>query len=221
VASLAGLEHGVLAIVASAAAIAVLSLGFRRPPPDFSIPWAVIPVPGLLIAFWAAERYRDRLRGGRGWRGKLGTFLDSIHLIRELFAHPSRYGSALLGMTWFWFADAAAAWAGLAAFGYQMNPASFFVGFATGMVFTRRTGPLGGAGVLALVLPVTVWYSGAPLAAAVVGMFAYRVCALWLPMPVALAGLPTLREMGRRPVPHAEGTAEAPDEPGLRHRKAS
>ena len=39
-----------------------------------------------------------------------------------------------------------AVWAGLAAFGYEMNGAALFVGFATGMVFTRRTGPLAGAG---------------------------------------------------------------------------
>jgi hypothetical protein len=100
-----------------------------------------------------------------------------------------------------------------------MNAAALFVGFATGMVFTRRTGPLAGAGVLALVLPLTLWYSGAPFAAAIVGMFAYRVLALMLPMPVSLAVLPVLQRMGR-PVPHAEGIAEgiaeAPDEPGLR-----
>jgi hypothetical protein len=118
-------------------------------------------------------------------------------------------------MALFWAADAFAAWAGLAAFDFRMNWAALFIGFATGMVFTRRTGPLAGAGVLALVLPLTIWYSGAPFAAAIVGVFAYRILALWLPMPASLAVLPTLREMGRS-VPGAEGTAEAPDEPGLR-----
>jgi hypothetical protein len=115
----------------------------------------------------------------------------------------------------FWVADAFATWAGLAMFGFQMNAAALFVGFATGMVFTRRTGPLAGAGILALVMPLTIWYSGAPFAVAIVGVFAYRFLALWLPMPVTLAVLPTLRAMGR-PVPHAEGTAEQPKEPGLR-----
>jgi hypothetical protein len=37
-------------------------------------------------------------------------------------------------------ADAFATWAGVAAFGFRMNAAMLFVGFATGMVFTRRTG---------------------------------------------------------------------------------
>ncbi len=119
-------------------------------------------------------------------------------------------------MALFWAADAFAAWAGIAAFGFQMNAASMFVGFATVMVFTRRTGPLAGAGVLALCLPLTIWYSGAPLAVAVVGIFAYRVFARWLPMPASLALLPQLREMGQKRLPHAEGKAEPPGEPGLR-----
>jgi hypothetical protein len=216
VSGLAGLEHGILAIGGTAAAIAVLASGRSQPPADFAVPWAVIPVPGFLVAFWLAERYRDRFRNAEGWRGSVGNFLESIHLIRVLFARPRRWWWALSGMALFWAADAFAAWAGLAAFGYQMNAAALYVGFATGMVFTRRTGPLAGAGILALCLPLTIWYSGAPLAVALVGIFAYRVLALWLPMPASLALLPAIREMGEHEVPHAEGEAEPPDEPGLR-----
>ncbi len=105
----------------------------------------------------------------------------------------------------FWAADAFATWAGLAMFGFDMNAAALFVGFATGMVFTRRTGPLAGAGVLALVLPVTIWVSGAPLAVAVAGVFVYRVLALLIPMPGSLAALPTLRDMGQGPASGKEG----------------
>jgi hypothetical protein len=71
------------------------------------------------------------------------------------------------------------------------------------MVFTRRTGPLAGAGVLALVLPLTIWVSGAPLAVAVAGVFVYRVLALLMPMPVSLAALPTLRTMAQNPASRA------------------
>ena len=133
-----------------------------------------------------------------------------------MFATPRRYALALAGMALFWVADAVAGWAALAAFGFQMSVAPMFVGFATGMVFTRRTGPLAGAGILALCLPLTVWYSGAPFAVAIVGMFTYRVLALWLPLPASLALLPALREIGRERVPGAEGKAEKPSaEPGL------
>jgi hypothetical protein len=214
VAALAGLEHGILAIGGCAAAIAVLVSGRGQPPMDFTLPWAVIPIPGFLIGFWAAGRYGDRFRHRVGWRGKLGTFLDSIRIIRVLFTRPLRWGSALCGMALFWAADALATWAGLAMFGYQMNAATLFVGFATGMVFTRRTGPLAGAGVLALILPLTIWVSGAPLAVAVAGVFVYRVLALLLPMPVSLAALPTLRKMARQPASQVRGPGGV-NEPAL------
>jgi uncharacterized membrane protein YbhN (UPF0104 family) len=194
--ALAGLEHGVLAIGGCATAIAVLAAGSGIPP-DFTVPWAVAPVPGFLIAFWAARRYRGRFRTRTGWRGAVGAFLESVCLIRELFARPLRWGWGWLGMALFWTGDAFAVWAGLAAFGYQMNAAALFVGFATGTVFTRRTAPLAGAGVLALVLPLALRYGGAPLPIAVAGVFTYRMLAFWLPMPTSLAALPLLRRMGR------------------------
>ena len=212
-AGLAGFEHGVLAIVGCGAAIAVLASGRAAPSADFTLPWAVVPVPGILIGFWAAERYRDRFYGRTGWRGVLGIFLCSVHLIRELFIRPRPWWSAVLGMALFWAADAFAVWAGLAAFGYRMNAAALIVGFATGMVFTRRTGPLAGAGILALVLPASLWSSGAPLAVAVAGVFVYRILVLWLPMPSSLAFLPVLRGMVKRRIAQAEGTAPAEPAP--------
>jgi hypothetical protein len=212
VAALGGMEHGVLAIGGCAAAIILLATGHGQPPLDFTLPWAILPIPGFLIGFWAADRYRDRFRGQTGWRAKVGTFLDSIHIIRVLFAHPLRWAPALWGMGLFWAADAFACWAGLAAFGFQMNMAALFVGFATGMVFTRRTGPLAGAGVLALVLPLTICVSGSPFAVAIVGVFVYRILALLLPMPVSLAALPTLRKLAS----DQDKPTGTPDEPALR-----
>jgi hypothetical protein len=200
VAGLGGMEYLVLAIGGCGAAIVILVSGLTAPPADFTLPWAIIPVPAMLLGFWLAERYRSRFRDRGGWRGAAGTFLEAIHLIRELCVRPRLWAWAPLGMALFWAADAFAVWAGMAAFGFRMDAASLIVGYATGMVFTRRTGPLAGAGILALVLPLSLWYCCAPLAVAVVGVFAYRVLALWLPMPVTLAFLPTLRTMGEQRV---------------------
>jgi uncharacterized membrane protein YbhN (UPF0104 family) len=218
VSALAGMEHGVLAVIGTVAGIVVLAEGRGAPPADFSLPWAVIPIPGFALAFWLAERYREKFHGRPGWRGNVGVFLDSIHLNRELFLRPQEHGPAVLGMLVFWLTDAFAMWASLEAFGFTMNAAALFIGYATGMVFTRRTGPLGGAGILMVVLPVTIWYSGGamPLATAVVGVFVYRVVTLWLPMPFAFASLPTLRDMGEPGTPGAEDAASS-DEPALGH----
>lgn len=209
VSALGGMEHGVVAVIATGAAIVVLAQGLRQPPADFSIPWAVLPVPGFLLAFWAAERYRDRWHNGSGWRSNMAIFLDAVRLNRYLFLRPHSHGPAVLGMALFWLADAFGMWAALSAFGFRMNAAALFIGYATGMLFTRRTGPLAGAGVLMVILPLTIWYSGAPLAVAVIAVFAYRAVSLWVPMPFCLASLPTLREMGKPGTPHAETPAES------------
>jgi uncharacterized membrane protein YbhN (UPF0104 family) len=214
--ALAGMEHGVLAVGVCGAAIAVLVSGFAQPPTDATVPWAVIPVPGFLVAFWAAGRYRARFRDRAGWRGALAAFLDSVYLVRVLFLRPHRWAPALLGMALFWAAEAFAAWAALAALGVEMSVATLVVGFGTGMVFTRRTGPLGGAGILVLVLPPALWYSGAPLAVAVAGVFIYQVLFLWLPMPAALALLPTLRAMGEQRGPGAVHHEAGVTDPGRR-----
>lgn len=70
--------------------------------------------------------------------------------------------------------------------------------------------------MLVLCLSLTIWYSGAPLAVALAGIFVYRVLALWLPIPPSLALLPALRRMGEQQVAGAEDQAEPPDEPALR-----
>jgi hypothetical protein len=127
--------------------------------------------------------------------------LDAVLLIRALFARPVRHRAAIGGMALFWAGDALAAWSALAASGVLMNGAALLVGYCTGMVATRRTAPLAGAGTLALILPLTIWASGAPLATAITGVAACRLLGGWLLLPPALASLPVLRETSGRPCP--------------------
>jgi hypothetical protein len=192
---LGGLEHLILAIPCSAAALALLVLGPWKPPLDFIVPWAVGPAVGFAVALWAAERYRDRLRGRSGWRGRLSILLDAAHLIGAMFRHPAQYYAAISGMLLYWLADMWGLWAAMAAFGFRMNGASEMLAFGTAMIVTRRTGPLGGAGILGVALAPTLWYSGAPWAAAVLGTFSYRFFAVWLPQPLSVLMLPRLRRL--------------------------
>jgi hypothetical protein len=194
VTTLTGMEQGILALYGFAASIAWLWLGLAGVPmDDFTLPRAVIPVPAFAAAFWLALRYRARLAERAGWRVRISVFLDAVLLIRALFARPVRHRGAVGGMALFWAGDVAAVWSGLAAFGLVMNGAALIVGYFTGMVFTRRIAPLAGAGTLTLILPLTIWASGAPLATAITGVVAYRLLCFWLPMPSALASLPVLR----------------------------
>lgn len=193
-ASLGGMEQGVLSLFGTGAAVAVLVLGVPVQP-GVTWPWAVLPIPGFALAFWLAGRYCGR------WTGRAGNFLDGIAMVRSMFRHPVRNAAALAGMTVFWLGETFAAWAGLAAFGWSLNAGQLAVGFATGMLFTRRTGPLAGAGLMELILPIGLWSAGIPLAPALLGVLAYRMLSLWLPMPFALVQLPELRAMIPRTAP--------------------
>jgi hypothetical protein len=116
-----------LSLIGTVAAVVLLMMGLTVPPLDFSVPWAVIPVPGFLLAFCLAERYRDRLQSAPGWRGKAGIFLDGIHLVRDFFRQPVSYAAGLVGMTAFWLAESLMGWSALAAFGFRMNWAQFIM----------------------------------------------------------------------------------------------
>lgn len=219
---LGGLEHGILAIPCSVAAMVVLAEGIPEPPLDFSIPWAVGPAVGFAVTYRASERYRDQLREREGWREKLAILLDATHLVAAMFRRPLRYGDAIAGMLLYWLADMWALWAGMAAFGYRMNAATEMVAFGTAAILTRRTGPLGGAGVLGVALAATLWYCGAPWPAAILGTFSYRFFALWPPQPLSFLMLPRLHRLleverdADDPTSREQDVGEKTNEPALK-----
>jgi hypothetical protein len=217
--ALAGFEHGVLAMIVCPAAIIALATGVIPPRTDFTWPWAIVPVPAFVLVIWLAERYRERLRGGGGWRRVIASFFDSVHLVYTVLTSPRRHGRAFAGMALYWGADMFALWAATAAFGFQMTALSVIVAVGTGMIFTRRTAPLAGAGLLTVALVPTLWYGAAvPFAAATLGVVAYRFFTLWVPLPASFAAIPKLRELGRRSEDSGETrAAQDKGQPALQH----
>lgn len=194
VAGLDALEHVPIALGGCAAAIAILAQGADgHPPLDFLWPWAVAPPLGGALAVWAAHRYRARWKNANGLRGMLGIGLDGVWMLFDLVRERTAHGLPYLGMCVFWAGDLFALWAALAAFGFRMGVPELIIAYAIGYALTRRSAPLGGAGLIETFLPLTLWDSGAPLAAAVAGVLAYRVFNLWAPLPAAIAVLPRLR----------------------------
>jgi hypothetical protein len=63
-AALTGMEQGMLARYGCAASIAWLSLGLSGVPMNFTLPWAVIPVPAFAAAFCLSSRYGSGCRAG-------------------------------------------------------------------------------------------------------------------------------------------------------------
>ena len=203
VTALGGFEHGILAMIVCPASVIAVVLGLSVPQANYTWPWAVIPPLGFAAAIWAAERYRMRLGGREGWRGRLGLAFDAIHLVWVSLRYPRRHGSAVIGMAVYWAADMFGLWAATTAFGFRMSPISAVVVLGTGMIFTRRTGPLAGAGYVCVALIASAWNAAmVPLAAATLGVMTYRFFTLWLPLPAALAVLPRLRALrGQEPEP--------------------
>lgn len=196
VAAIGGLEHGGMPWIVCPTAIFLLIVGATEPPFDFTWPWAVLPPVGFALGIWLGERYRDRLRDRPGWRGKLSVFLDGVHYVWLLFRHPLRNNGAVIGMVLFWAFTFFSVWAGMAAFGFRMSAGPLIIACGVGYVLTQRTAPLGAAGILILALSPSLYYAGAPLTAAVLGVFAHRLFSLWMFMPAAVAGVPRLRAIG-------------------------
>jgi hypothetical protein len=186
---LAGLEHGVLAVPCLIAAAVLLGIGVRTPNTSFTLPWLIAPLVGAAAGYWAIRRYRGKLRG------KLSIAVDAGQLLLTMARRPRTHALPLGGMLVFWLTDMVVLWSAMAAFGFKMNVAATIVAFGTAMIVTRRTGPLGGVGLMDLALPPTLWVCGAHWGPAVLGTFAYRFFTLWLPLPFALTTLPRLRRL--------------------------
>jgi uncharacterized membrane protein YbhN (UPF0104 family) len=198
--ALDALEHAPLAPAACAAAITLLVEGRRKPGLDFTIPWSTLVPIGAALAV-VGVRHRARFRGRDGWRGKLGDVLESISILFRLVREWRVHWGALAGASVYWAGDVVCLWASLQPFHAAPPFAGVVLAHAVGYVLTRRTLPLAGAGLVEVLMPLTLVAAGAPFAGAILGVLAYRVFNLWLPLVPAVASLPHLR---RRYGPHFE-----------------
>ncbi|HWD25318.1 MAG TPA: lysylphosphatidylglycerol synthase domain-containing protein [Acidimicrobiales bacterium] len=203
--ALDALEHAPLAIGCCALAIFQLVRGSVDPPPlDFVWPWAVIPPIGAAVAIWCTVRYRDRFRGESGFFRLCGIALDSFYLLSKMVTARRVRGLPYLTMTAYWCAELFALWSALAAFGFRMSMPNLVFAYVAAYVITRRPAPFGGAGPLDLLLPLSLWWCGAPLGAAVAATIAFRFISLWLPFPIAIRGASAIALLGKGGFPEPE-----------------
>lgn len=204
--ALDALEHAPLAPAACIASIELLAHGARKPPLDFTVPWAtLVPVGAVLAAI--GVRRRARFVGKEGWRGKLGQVLEGIRLLFRLGAEWRRHWPAFLGATVYWAGDVGCLWASLKPFEATPQISAIILAHAVGYVLTRRTLPLAGAGVVEVLMPLTLVAAGASFPGAVLGVVAYRVFNLWLPLLPAVWALPAARLVAPARAASAEGPA--------------
>jgi uncharacterized membrane protein YbhN (UPF0104 family) len=189
---LGALEYVVLAPAAAVAAMILVARGKSHPSLGFTLPWVVAVPLGFAAAVFALA-YRERLEGHRGWRSVLHHALEALHVLGRLAAQPREHAGAFLGTMLYWVGDVACLWACLRAFHDSPDLAALVIGYATGYALTRRTLPLGGAGVVEALVSFALAWAGVGLAPAVLAVAAYRIFNLWLPLLPAAIGLRHLR----------------------------
>ena len=189
---LGALEYALLAPATCIVAILLLLGHVQRPGSGMTMPWAIaVPTGGVLAL--SALRLRGRLHGQQGWRDHLAQWLDSIHVIRQLFVKLEHLAGPI-GTAIYWFGDIACLAFCLRAYeGHFPSVAPLLIGYATGYALTRRTLPFAGAGAVEALLPFALLWTGTPLAAAVPAVVAYRMVNFWLPIVPAIFGLRSLR----------------------------
>jgi uncharacterized membrane protein YbhN (UPF0104 family) len=144
--------------------------------PSLLWPWAVCVPLGFGLGLWAsAPGRRERLSkiGGKR-RVWLADLLDGIGVLHTLISHPRKYAGAWIGTALYWAADITAFYAALRTFGLDMGAGKVILAYATGYAATRRSLPLGGAGVTEVLMTYALYWVRQPLAPALAAVVAYR-----------------------------------------------
>jgi uncharacterized membrane protein YbhN (UPF0104 family) len=193
---LGALEYAVLA---PATAVCALIILLKHEPVDRSLtlPWLVgVPAGAAIVLF--VRRSKERFRR-EGWRTHVYDGVRAIDLLVVLLKRPVTGALAFVGIALYWIGDIFCLWAALHVFYAHTPPiAQLLLGYATGYALTRRTLPLGGAGVVEALLPFALGWVAIQRAPAVLAVAFYRGVNLWLPLLPALAGIPSLRRLERK-----------------------
>ena len=197
---LGALEYAALAPAALVAALVLLFEGSRIQQ-ALTLPWLAV-LPGFALAAWASapcRRERFARLASRGFFCRsISHAVAGVAMLRALAFSPRRHVAGIVGVALYWYGDIVCLWAALHVFYAHTPPiAQLLVGYATGYALTRRTLPLGGAGVVESLLPFALGWVAIQRAPAVLAVAFYRAVNLWLPLLPALAGIPQLRRLER------------------------
>jgi len=145
--------------------------------PSLLWPWAIAVPVGFAFGLWASvPRRAERLsRIGGKRREWLASALDGVGVLHTLIRNPRGYIGAWLGTALYWAADISAFYGGLRTFGLDPGAGRVILAYATGYAATRRSLPLGGAGVTEVLMTYSLYWVGEPLAPALAAVVAYRV----------------------------------------------
>jgi uncharacterized membrane protein YbhN (UPF0104 family) len=145
--------------------------------PSLLWPWALSVPLGFGFGLWAStpkriERVSRLCRGRCPW---LIRALEGVGALHTLIRSPRAYMGAWAGTALYWAADIAAFYGALRTFGIAPGPGKVILAYATGYAATRRSLPLGGAGITEVLMTYSLYWVRYPLAPALAAVVAYRV----------------------------------------------
>jgi hypothetical protein len=118
----------------------------------------------------------------------IADVLSGVEVMRKVLLHPFERRGALVGMGVYWAAEIACLGLALRCFGVHVSVAKLVVAYATGYAASRRSLPLGGAGITEALLTIALIAVHVNAAHALFGVIAYRLVNFIVPtLPGLLA----------------------------------
>ncbi len=170
------IEYALLAPAACVCAL-VLLLESDKASLALTLPWVFAVPPGFALAWWATQpRVLRWFQSGRGRvRRSIGELLGGVEVLRNVVCRPLERPWALVGMGVYWAADIACLAFALMCFGVELSVPALVIAYATGYAASRRSLPLGGAGITEALLTLALIWVHVGAAAALLSVAAYRI----------------------------------------------
>jgi uncharacterized membrane protein YbhN (UPF0104 family) len=173
-------------LLAPAACVCAFVLLFesQRASPVLTVPWIVAVPPGFVLGWWATKprivRYFQRSDGRiRQW---IGDLLAGVEVLRSVVQRPLERPWALVGMAIYWAAEITCFGFALRCFAVELSVPALVVAYATGYAASRRSLPLGGAGITEALLTLSLIAVHVDPAHALLSVLAYRLVNFLAPM---------------------------------------
>jgi uncharacterized membrane protein YbhN (UPF0104 family) len=170
------IEYLLLAPAACICAL-ILLLESNRASLVLTLPWVFAVPPGFALAWWATQpRVLDYFQRSSGRiRRSIGELLAGVEVLRTVVLRPLERPWAVVGMAVYWAAEIACLAFALRCFGVVLSVPALVVAYATGYAASRRSLPLGGAGITEALLTLALIWVHVPAAHALLSVVAYRV----------------------------------------------
>ena len=151
-------------------------------------PWVWGVPAGFVVALggWLIVWKRDLDSDAPGPLGGLVSWLEGVGVLLDLRHRPRIALAAVPGMAGYWACDLLSFYAALRVVGISLDVGLLIVVYGTGYALTRRSMPLGGAGITEILMAYALQWVGISLAPAVCAVVVYRIFNFLLPAVPAL-----------------------------------